>query len=179
MPKLGIAVDGRQVILIPMIRFTLAAMLLPFPLFAQKLEPCAPETPSLKMETALQATGLHVGGVEEFPAGIYKPLGKNEDGTFYLYEKTLTAKLMADTVQVQGGLFIPTDPEDDARGWYSMPDGAKNAVIAPEQGVDSSWEGDPTLPASNPYQAANLSKLRKKVSLSDKPKLTPIPPAKP
>ena len=66
------------------------ALLLPPGLFAQKLEPCPPETPALKMEAALQATGLHVGGVEEFPAGIYKPLGKNEDGTFYLYEKTLT-----------------------------------------------------------------------------------------
>lgn len=120
-----------------------------------------------------------MGGVEEFPAGLYKPLGTNDDGTFYIYEKTLTAKLMADTVQVQGGLFIPNDPDDDARGWYSMPDGAKNPVIAPEQGVDSSWEGDPLLPASNPYQAANLSKLRRLTSLSDKPKLTPVPPAKP
>jgi hypothetical protein len=150
-----------------------------FALHAQKLEPCSPETPALKMESSLQATGLHVGGVEEFPAGLYKPLGTNDDGTFYIYEKPLTAKLMADTVQVQGGLFIPKDPDDDARGWYSMPDGAKNPVIAPEQGVDSSWEGDPLLPASNPYQAANLSKLRRLTSLSDKPKLTPVPPAKP
>ena len=165
-----------------MIRLALGLALLvliPPTLSAQKLEPCKPDTPALKMETPLQATGLQIGGVEEFPAGVYKPLGKNDDGTFYLYEKTLTAKLMADTVQVQGGLFIPNDPDDDARGWYSMPDGAKNAVIAPEQGVDSSWEGDPTLPASDPYQAANLSKLRKKVGLSAKPKLTPIPPAKP
>ena len=121
------------------------------PLLAQKLEPCKPDTPALRLEETLQATGLHVGGVEEFPAGVYKPLGANEDGTFYLYEKPLVAKLMADTVQVQGGLFLPTDPSDDARGWYSMPDGAKNAVVAPEQGVDSAWEGDPTLPASNPY----------------------------
>jgi hypothetical protein len=150
-----------------------------FALHAQKLEPCSPDTPALKMEASLQATGLHVGGVEEFPAGLYKPLGTNDDGTFYIYEKPLTAKLMADTVQVQGGLFIPKDPDDDARGWYSMPDGAKNPVIAPEQGVDSSWEGDPLLPASNPYQAANLSKLRRLTSLSDKPKLTPVPPAKP
>jgi hypothetical protein len=163
-----------------MVRFLFGLIVFsPLGLCAQKLEPCKPDTPALQMEFALQATGLHVGGVEEFPAGIYRPLGTNDDGTFYLYEKPLTAKLMADTVQVQGGLFIPNDPDDDARGWYSMPDGAKNAVIAPEQGVDSSWEGDPTLPASDPYQAANLSKLRKKVGLSAKPKLTPIPPAKP
>ena len=151
----------------------------PLSLNAQKLEPCKPDTPSLRMESPLQATGLHVGGVEEFPAGLYQPLGTNEDGTFFIYEKPLTAKLMADTVQVQGGLFVPNDPEDDTRGWYSMPDGAKNPVIAPEQGVNSAWEGDPTMPASNPYKAANLSKLRKKVGLSDKPKLTPVPPAKP
>ena len=156
MSDLGIARADRQVILIWMIRFAFAALLFPFSLSAQKLEPCAPETPALKMEATLQATGLHVGGVEEFPAGIYEPLGKNESGTFYLYEKTLTAKLMADTVQVQGGLFIPLDPEDDARGWYTMPDGAKNAVIAPEQGVDSAWEGDPTLPAANPFQSTGL-----------------------
>jgi len=155
------------------------ALLLPPGLSAQKLEPCKPDTPALRMEAPLQATGLQIGGVEEFPAGLYQPLGTNDDGTFYIYEKPLTAKLMADTVQVQGGLFIPKDPDDDTRGWYSMPDGAKNPVIAPEQGVDSSWEGDPLLPASNPYQAANLSKLRKKVGLSDKPKLTPVPPAKP
>ena len=163
-----------------MVRFLFGLIVFsPFGLYAQKLEPCKPDTPALKMEVALQATGLHVGGVEEFPAGLYKPLGTNDDGTFYIYEKPLTAKLMADTVQVQGGLFIPKDPDDDARGWYSMPDGAKNPVIAPEQGVDSSWEGDPLLPASNPYQAANLSKLRRLTSLSDKPKLTPVPPAKP
>jgi len=163
-----------------MVRFILGLLLLfPLALYAQKLEPCNPETPALKMELPLQATGLHVGGVEEFPAGLYKPLGTNEDGTFYIYEKPLTAKLMADTIQVQGGLFIPKDPDDDARGWYSMPDGAKNAIVAPEQGVDSSWEGDPTLPASNPYQAANLSKLRRLTSLNDKPKLTPVPPPKP
>lgn len=146
---------------------------------AQKLEPCQPDTPSLKMEEPLQASGLHVGGVEEFPAGLYKPLGVNEDGTFYVYEKPLTAKLMADTVKVQGGLFVPKDPEDDVRGWYSMPDGAKNPVLAPEQGVDSSWEGDPLLPSSDPYKAANLSKLRRMTGLSDKPKLVPIPPTKP
>lgn len=151
----------------------------PWLVSAQKLEPCKPETPALRMESPLQATGLHVGGVEEFPAGVYKPLGTNEDGIFYLYEKPLTAKLMADTVQVQGGLFIPNDPDDDARGWYSMPDGAKNPVIAPEQGVDSTWEGDPTMPASDPYKAANLSKLRRLTSLSDKPKLTPVSPEKP
>ena len=155
------------------------AFLVPFHLAAQKLEPCKPETPTLRLEEALQATGLHVGGVEEFPAGLYKPMGINDEGTFYVYEKPLVAKLMADTVNVTGGLFIPTDPEDDARGWYSMPDGAKNPVIAPEQGVDSAWEGDPLLPAANPYQAANLSKLRRLTSLSDKPKLTPVPPAKP
>jgi len=155
------------------------ALFSPLALYAQKLEPCSPDTPALKMESPLQATGLHVGGVEEFPAGLYKPLGTTEDGTFYVYEKTLTAKLMADTVQVQGGLFIPKDPDDDARGWYAMPDGAKNPVLAPEQGVDSAWEGDPTMPASNPYQAANLSKLRRLTSLSDKPKLTPVPPGKP
>jgi len=131
------------------------------------------------METTLRASGLHVGGVEEFPAGIYRPLGASDEGTFFVYEKPLTAKLMADTVQVLGGLFIPNDPNDDARGWYSIPDEAKNAVVAPEQGVDSAWEGDPTLPAGNPYQAANLSKLRRLTGLSDKPKLTPIPPAKP
>jgi len=160
--------------------FVLAlGILLPAALFAQKLAPCKPETPALRMESALQATGLHVGGVEEFPAGLYQPLGVNEDGTFYLYEKPLTAKLMADTVQVQGGLFVPNDPEDDTRGWYSMPDGAKNPVIAPEQGVDSAWEGDPTMPASNPYKAANLSKLRRLTGLSDKPKLTPVPSEKP
>lgn len=147
-------------------------------LLAQKLEPCKPDIPALRLEEPLQATGLQVGGVEEFPAGLYKPIGTNEDGTFYLYEKPLAAKLMADTVNVPGGLFLPSDPDDDARGWYSMPDGAKNAIVAPEQGVDSSWEGDPTLPASNPYQAANLSKLRKKVGLSAKPKLTPVSPAK-
>jgi len=163
-----------------MVRILLGLIVVsPFGLYAQKLEPCKPDTPALKMESALQATGLHVGGVEEFPAGLYKPLGTNDDGTFYIYEKPLTAKLMADTVQVQGGLFIPKDPDDDARGWYSMPDGAKNPVIAPEQGVDSAWEGDPLLPASNPYKAANLSKLRRLTSLSDKPKLTPVPPAKP
>lgn len=148
---------------------------LPLPLFAQKLKPCQPDTPTFRLEAPLQATGLQIGGVEEFPVGIYRPMGMDEDGIYYLYEKTLTAKLMADTVQVSGGLFLPSDPDDDARGWYSLPDGAKNAVIAPEQGVDSSWEGDPTLPASNPYQAANLSKMRKKVGLSDKPKLTPVP----
>ena len=174
MPDLGIARANTQVILIRMIRFVCAIILFPLPLAAQKLEPCPPGTPSLKMETALQATGLHIGGVEEFPAGIYNPLGKNGDGTFYLYEKTLTAKLMADTIQVQGGLFIPTDPEDDARGWYSIPDGAKSAIVAPEQGVDSAWEGDPTLPASNPYQAANLGGMRRLTGLSDKPKFTPV-----
>ena len=156
-----------------------AFFLFPLPLCAQKLQPCKPETPALKMEEPLQASGLHVGGVEEFPAGLYKPLGTNDDGTFYVYEKPLIAKLMADTVKVQGGIFIPTDPDDDAKGWYCMPDEAKNAVIAPEQGVDSAWEGDPTLPAGNPYQAANLSKLRRLTGLSDKPKLTPVPPAKP
>lgn len=160
--------------------FALAfAILFPSTLSAQKLAPCKPETPAFRMETSLQATGLHVGGVEEFPAGLYKPLGVSEDGTFYIFEKPLVAKLMADTVQVQGGLFIPKDPDDDVRGWYSMPDGAKNPVIAPEQGVDSAWEGDPLLPASNPYKAANLSKLRRLTGLSDKPKLTPVPPAKP
>jgi len=163
-----------------MVRLLLGLVCLtPLALYAQKLEPCSPETPALRMESALQATGLHVGGVEEFPAGLYRPLGTNDDGTFYLYEKPLTAKLMADTVQVQGGLFIPKDPEDEARGGYSMPDGAKNPVIAPEQGVDSAWEGDPLLPASDPYKAMNLSKLRRLTSLSDKPKLTPVPPSKP
>jgi len=149
------------------------------PLSAQRLEPCKPETPVLRLEEPLQATGLQIGGVEEFPAGLYRPLGSNDDGTFYVYEKPLVAKLMADTVNVTGGLFLPTDPDDDARGWYSMPDGAKNPVIAPEQGVNSSWEGDPLLPASDPYKAANFSKLRKKVGLSAKPKLTPVLPAKP
>lgn len=148
-------------------------------LWAQKLEPCKPGTPALRMETALQASGLHIGGVEEFPAGIYRPLGKTDDGTYYVYEKPLVAKLMADTEKVQGGLFIPEDPDDDAKGWYCMPDEGQNAVIAPEQGVDSAWEGDPTLPASNPYKATNLSKLRRLTSLSDKPKLTPIPAGKP
>lgn len=164
-----------------MTRWLPFALCLFFPpiLWGQKLVPCKPETPALRMETSLQASGLHVGGVEEFPAGVYNPLGTNDDGTFYVYEKPLIAKLMADTVKVQGGLYIPADPDDDARGWYCMPDEAKNAVIAPEQGVDSSWEGDPTMPVSNPYQAANLSKLRRLTSLSDKPKLTPIPPAKP
>jgi hypothetical protein len=149
--------------------------LLPLAVMAQKLQPCQPDTPSLKLEAPLQATGLQIGGVQEFPVGIYRPIWMDEDGIYYLYEKPLTAELMADTVKVAGGLFLPSDPDDDARGWYSMPDGAKNAVIAPEQGVDSAWEGDPTLPASNPYQAANLSKMRKKVGLSDKPKLTPVP----
>lgn len=157
----------------------LALALHTLPTSAQKLEPCKPETSALRMQESLQATGLHVGGVEEFPAGIYNPLGTNADGTFYLYEKPLQAKLMADTVQVQGGLFVPADPDDDIRGWYSMPDGAKSPVIAPEEGVDSAWEGDPTMPASNPYKAANLSKLRRLTSLSDKPKLTPVPPGKP
>jgi len=143
-----------------MVRILLGLIVVsPFGLYAQKLEPCKPDTPALRMESALQATGLHVGGMEEFPAGLYKPLGTNDDGTFYIYEKPLTAKLMVDTVQVQGGLFIPKDPDDDARGWYSMPDGAKNQVIAPEQGVDSAWEGDPTMPGlqslqgSQPFQA--------------------------
>lgn len=158
--------------------FTLA-LVLPVSVFAQKLEPCKPGTPAVRMEEPLQATGLHVGGVEEFPAGLYKPLGVNEDGTYYLYEKPLVAKLMADTVQVQGGLFIPTDPDDDTRGWYSMPDEARNPVIAPEQGVNSAWEGDPLLPASDPYKAANMSKLKRLTSLSDKPKLTPVPAPKP
>lgn len=163
-----------------MIRLALGlALFLPTVLSAQKLEPCEPGTPDLRMEEALQATGLQIGGVEEFPAGLYRPLGTSEDGIFYLYEKPLVAKLLADTVQVPGGLFLPTDPDDDARGWYTMPDGAKSAIVAPEQGIDSAWEGDPTLPASHPYQAANLSKLRKKVGLSAKPKLTPVPPAKP
>lgn len=156
----------------------IACVLLPCSLLAQKLKPCKPDTAAMKMEVSLQATGLQIGGVEEFPTGLYKPIGTDDDGTYYLYEKPLTAKLMADTVQVQGGLFLPFDPDEDARGWYSMPDGARSRVIAPEQGVDSSWEGDPTLPASDPYQAANLSKLRKKVGLSDQPKLTPVP-AKP
>ena len=151
----------------------------PLSLPAQKLQPCKAGAPSYKMEEPLQASGLHVGGVEEFPAGLYNPLGTNDDGTFYIYEKPLIAKLMADTVKVPGGLFIPHNPEDDVRGWYCMPDEAKNAVIAPEQGIDSAWEGDPTLPAGNPYQAANLSKLRRLTGLSDKPKLTPVPPAKP
>ena len=163
-----------------MTRLSLLILFLSSPvLWAQKLEPCKPETPALRMEAPLQATGLHVGGVEEFPAGVYQPLGTNEDGTFYVFEKPLIAKLMADTVKVPGGLFIPKDPDDDVRGWYSLPDGGKNAVIAPEQGVESAWEGDPTLPASNPYQAANLSKLRRLTSLSDKPSLKPIPPTKP
>lgn len=151
-----------------------AFLFLPCSLPAQKLNPCKPDTSAVKLEAALQATGLQIGGVEEFPAGRYQPLGTDDDGTYYLYEKPLIAKLMADTVKVQGGLFIPFDPEDDARGWYSIPDEGRNRVIAPEQGVDSSWEGDPTLPASDPYQAANLSKLRRKVGLSDKPKLTPV-----
>lgn len=155
------------------------ALWLPFSVSAQKLQPCEQNTPALRMEESLQASGLHVGGVEEFPAGLYRPLGTTDDGTFYLFEKPLVAKLMADTVQVQGGLFIPKDPDDDVRGWYSMPDEAKNPVIAPEQGVDSAWEGDPLLPASNPYQAANLSKMRRLTGLSDKPKLTPVPAAKP
>lgn len=147
-------------------------------LLAQRLEPCKPDTPALKMETSLKASGLHVGGVEEFPAGVYRPLGMNEDGTFYVYEKPLIAKLMADTVQVQGGILIPSDRDDEARGWYCMPDGQKCGG-RPRTGVESSWEGDPTLPASNPYQAANLSGLRRLTGLSDKPKLTPISPAKP
>jgi hypothetical protein len=180
MPYLGIADGTRQAILAGMKRiFLWACLAFPLSLSAQKLQPCKPDTPALKMEEPLQASGLHVGGVEEFPAGLYRPLGTNEDGTFYVYEKPLIAKLMADTVQVQGGLFLPRDPEDDARGWYFMPDEAKNAVVAPEQGVDSAWEGDPTLPAGNPYQAANLSKLRRLTGLSDKPKLTPISTAKP
>lgn len=163
-----------------MARLLLAGfLLLPSISSAQKLQPCKPETPSLRLEQPLQVTGLHVGGVEEFPAGLYRPLGLNEDGTFYVYEKPLLAKLMADTVKVSGGLFLPTDPEDDARGWYSMPDGARNAVVAPEQGVDSSSEGDPTLPAANPYQAANLSKLRRLTGLRGKPKLTPVQPTNP
>jgi hypothetical protein len=179
-PDLGIAERSRQAILADMERLFLCFFLaFPFSLSAQKLQPCKPDTPTLKMEEPLQASGLHVGGVEEFPAGLYKPLGTNGDGTFYLYEKPLIAKLMADTVQVQGGIFIPADPDDDPKGWYCMPDGGKNAVLAPEQGVDSAWEGDPTLPASNPYQAANLSKLRRLTGLSDKPKLTPVAPAKP
>lgn len=148
-------------------------------LWAQKIEPCKSVTPAVRLEAPLKASGLHVGGVETFPAGVYKPFGTNEDGTFYIYEKPLIAKLMADTVKVPGGLFIPSDPDEDARGWYCMPDEAKNAVIAPEQGVESAWEGDPTLPASNPYQAANLSKLRRLTGLSEKPKLTPIPTTKP
>jgi len=160
-------------------RLLLGLLLLAVPGHAQKLQPCPPEMPALRLEEALQATGLHVGGVEEFPAGIYRPLGRNDDGTFYVYEKPLVAKLMADTVNVTGGLFLPTEPDDDARGWYSMPDGAKNPVIAPEQGVDSAWEGDPMLPASDPYKAANLSQMRRLTGLSDKPKLTPVPPAKP
>lgn len=148
-------------------------------LFAQKLQPCRKDTPALRLEQPLRASGLQVGGVEEFPAGIYRPLGTNEDGTFYLFEKPLVARLMADTVKVAGGLFLPSDPDEDARGWYSMPDGARNPVIAPEQGVDSAWEGDPTLPASDPYKAANFSGFRKKVGLSDKPKLVPLSAAKP
>jgi len=177
--NLGIALGGKQDIVMGMIRFSWAVLLLPFSLAAQKLEPCQPETPALKMEEPLQATGLQIGGVEKFPAGIYKPLGRNGDGIFYLYEKPLTARLMAESIQVPGGLFVPSDPEEETRGWYSMPDGAKSPVLAPEQGVDSAWEGDPTLPASNPYQAANLSRLRRFTGLSAKPKLTLIPPAKP
>jgi len=180
MGDVGIAERARQAILTGMRRVLLWSFLLfPLSLAAQKLQPCKPEIPALKLEEPLQASGLHVGGVEEFPAGLYRPLGKNDDGTFYVYEKPLNAKLMADTVKVQGGIFIPTDPDDDAKGWYCMPDEARNTAIAPEQGVDSSWEGDPTLPAGNPYQAANLSKLRRLTGLSDKPKLTPVPPAKP
>lgn len=106
--------------------------LLPLAVMAQKLQPCQPDAPSLKLEAPLQATGLQIGGVKEFPAGIYRPIGMDDDGTYYLYEKPLTAELMADTVKVTGGLYLPSDPDDDARGWYSMPDGAKNAVIAPE-----------------------------------------------
>lgn len=146
----------------------------PLTLSAQKLEPCKADVPALRLTEPLQATGLHVGGVEEFPAGIYKPFGTNSGGTFYVYEKPLIAKLMADTVNVQGGLWIPTDPDDDARGWYCMPDEARNAVVAPEQSIDSAWEGDPTLPASNPFQAGNLSKLRRLTGLSAKPKLTKV-----
>ena len=180
MLDLGIADPPRQAILTDMRHFLLGViLLLPLSLFAQKLKPCKPDTPALKMENSLQASGLHVGGVEEFPAGLYKPLGTNDDGTFYIYEKPLVAKLMADTVKVRGGLFIPSDPDDDARGWYSMPDEAKNAVVAPEEGIDSAWEGDPTQPAANPYQAANLSKLRRLTGLSDKPKLTPVTLSKP
>ena len=149
-------------------------LLFPISIFAQKLQPCPSDMPAFKMEQALQATGLHVGGVEEFPAGIYRPIGKNDDGIFYLYEKTLTAKLMAETVQVPGGLFIPNDPEDEPRGWYSMPEEKQKAVIAPEESFGSTWEGDPTMPASNPYQAANLPKIRRLTGLSAKPKLTPV-----
>lgn len=178
-PDLGVAPLGRQVILLGMVRMAAAVLLFPLVLAAQRLEPCKPDTPTLRMAEPLQATGLQIGGVQEFPAGIYKPIGTSEDGTFYLYEKPLVAKLFADTVQVPGGLLLPKDPDDDVRGWYTMPDGAKNPVIAPEQGVDSAWEGDPTLPASDPYKAANFSKIRKKVGLSDKPKITPVPPANP
>ena len=106
-----------------MVRLFLGLLVLtPIPLLAQKLEPCKPGTPALRLEEPLQATGLQVGGVQEFPSGLYKPLGTNEDGTFYLYEKPLVAKLMADTVNVPGGLLIPSDPDDDARGWYETSD---------------------------------------------------------
>ena len=173
MADLGIAAEEKQDILVSMSRFIWVAFLFPCCLLAQKLEPCPPGLPALKLEEPLQATGLRVGGVEEFPVGLYTPIGKNDDGIFYLHEKPLKARLMADTVQVPGGLFIPNNPEDEARGWYSMPDGSRNAIIAPEQAVGSAWEGDPTLPASDPYQSANLSHLRRLTGLSGKPKLTP------
>ena len=179
MQDLGIAAEGNQDILISMIRFVWAVVLFPFSLPAQKLEPCPPDLPALRMEEPLQATGLHVGGVEEFPAGIYKPIGKNNDGIFYLFEKPLKAKLMAEIIQVSGGLFIPSDPEDESRGWYNMPDEGKQAVVAPEESVGSAWAGDPTLPASNPYQAASLAKKRRLTGLSAKPRLAPVSPVKP
>jgi hypothetical protein len=178
-PNLGIAAEGKQDILFDMVRLAWVAFLFPLSLSAQKLEPCPPDLPALRMEQPLQVTGLHVGGVEEFPAGVYRPIGKNNDGVFYLFERPLKAKLMADIIQVSGGLFIPSDPEDEARGWYSMPEEKQKAVIAPEESFGSTWEGDPTLPASNPYQAANLAKIRRLTGLSAKPKLVPLDPVKP
>ena len=111
-------------------------------LFPQERETSKPYALMLKMEFPLEATGLSVGGVKEFPAGLYRMLRTNQDGIFYIYERHLVAELIADTVYVQGGLFIPKDSEDDIRGWYSMP--------------------------RSPFPW-------KFTSLSDKPKLIPVP----
>ncbi|MCX6935814.1 MAG: hypothetical protein NTZ01_06465, partial [Verrucomicrobia bacterium] len=138
-------------------------------------QPHRPGTPSIKIETAVEAEGDQVGGVTQFPAGVYRPIGRTEGGTYYEFDKPLTAKLLADTVPTKGGLYVPDDPNRPALGWYNMPAGAPEAVIAPEQGTVGSYGGDPVAAANNPYDSADDTLMRHRVRLSSVPKFVEIP----